>query len=160
MERWCREHQLVPANGQASERVSERSIRYYRTLGLLDAPEAGGGFTEIHRLQLIALRILQTEGLPLRRIRALLHGRTRKELVELQTRAGRSTEIPSTLGMPGASGVVPGLPLNPAETWKVMPIDDEFALVSRRGREVDAETLRAIRQLLAANDSKKGGCHE
>ena len=39
---WCGEHAIAPASGQAGEAVSERSIRYYRTLGLIDAPAGGG----------------------------------------------------------------------------------------------------------------------
>jgi hypothetical protein len=48
---WCGEHGIAPASGQAGEIVSERNIRYYRTLGLIDAPE-GGGYGEKHLLQL------------------------------------------------------------------------------------------------------------
>jgi len=58
---WCADHHVFPANGQAGERMSVRNIRYYRTLGLLDPPEVvgGQGFGEKHRLQLVALRLLQ-----------------------------------------------------------------------------------------------------
>lgn len=160
MEKWCREHQLVPANGQASERVSERSIRYYRTLGLLDAPEAGGGFSEIHRLQLIALRILQTEGLPLRRIRVLLHGRNREDLLELQSRATASRNSSQKFDVPSPVPQGVGTLSGRVETWKVMPIDSEFSLVSKTGRELDAKTMESVRQLLSRGDPGKGGRNE
>lgn len=50
---------MVPANGQAGERITLRTIRYYRAVGLPDPPQAGGGqgFTEKHRLQLVVVRI-------------------------------------------------------------------------------------------------------
>ena len=42
---WCREHQISPANGQAADQLSERTVRYYRTLGLLD-PGGIGVYTK------------------------------------------------------------------------------------------------------------------
>ena len=68
---WCDRHAVAPASGQAGERMTERNIRYYRTLGLLDAPLSGGGagYGEKHRPQLIAIRLLQAQGLPLSRVR-------------------------------------------------------------------------------------------
>jgi hypothetical protein len=68
---WCAEHGIEPASGQVGELVSERNVRYYRTLGLVDAP-VDGRYTEKHLLQLSAIRLLQAQGLPLRRIRELL----------------------------------------------------------------------------------------
>ena len=51
---WCEEHGVTPASGQTGERMTERNVRYYRTLALLDPPLAGGGqgYGEKHRLQL------------------------------------------------------------------------------------------------------------
>ena len=69
---WCAEHGIEPASGQVGELVSERNVRYYRTLGLVDAP-VDGRYTEKHLLQLSAIRLLQAQGLPLRRIRELLY---------------------------------------------------------------------------------------
>jgi len=68
---WSEQYQVFPANGQAAEEISERTIRYYRTLGLLDAPLGNYAktFSEKHRLQLIAIRLYQSQGLPLRKIR-------------------------------------------------------------------------------------------
>src|SRR6266446_558718 len=92
--RWCRQHHVAPLSGQAGEEVTERNIRYYRAIGLVDAPEsgAGQGFTEKHRLQLIAIRLLQANGLPLRKIRELLFGRSARELREIQTRGLRERD--------------------------------------------------------------------
>ena len=64
---WCDEHKVAPASGQAGQRMTERNVRYYRTLGLIDPPLVGGGmgYGEKHFLQLIAVRLLQAQGLPL-----------------------------------------------------------------------------------------------
>ena len=36
---WCDQHGVAPASGQAGQRITERNIRYYRSLGLLDPPD-------------------------------------------------------------------------------------------------------------------------
>jgi DNA-binding transcriptional MerR regulator len=137
---WCTEHAVAPANGQAGERMTERNVRYYRTLGLVDPPLAGGGigYGEKHRLQLIAIRLLQAQGLPLNRIRDLLLGRTLDELKEVERR-GLAELNRTELG-----------PFRPTlgENWTVTPLDDEFLLVSRRGRGVSAELRDRVRALL------------
>ena len=137
---WCDEHGIAPVSGQAGERITERNIRYYRTLGLLDPPLLGGGqgFGERHRLQLVALRLLQAQGLPLIRIRELLFGRTTEELKQIETRG--LAEVQAT----------PGIRFRPAlhESWAVTPLDDEFLIVSRRGRGVPAETRQRLLAVL------------
>lgn len=132
---WCDEHEIAPASGQAGEAVSERSIRYYRTLGLVDAPE-GGSYGEKHLLQLTAIRLLQGRGLSLRRIRELLYGRSVPELREIQRRGvaeacqiADSSRIAMTMG---------------DELWRVIPLDEDFLLVSRRGTAVTAEQREAV----------------
>ena len=94
---WCRERELQPANGQAASELSARTLHYYRSAGLLDAPEsgAGSGYGQRHFLQLAAIRILQAQGLPLSRIQQLLFGRSDKE----SNRSRRPREK-STMGRP------------------------------------------------------------
>jgi DNA-binding transcriptional MerR regulator len=138
---WCSEHTVVPANGQAGETVTERNIRFYRTVGLVDAPEnSGRGFGEKHFLQLIAIRLLQAQGLPLRRIRDLLFGRTVAELREVQKRGllevrgtGAATRFPAPAG---------------DELWRVTSLDDDFMIVSRRGTSLSAPQRDAILRAL------------
>src|SRR5215467_13011789 len=86
VQEWCEEHHIVPANGQAAGAISERNIRYYRTLGLLDAPIGNYAktFSEKHRLQLIAIRLFQAQGLPLRKIRDELYGKSLEDLAALE----------------------------------------------------------------------------
>jgi DNA-binding transcriptional MerR regulator len=118
---WCDEHQIAPANGQAGDAVTERNVRFYRTTGLLDAPD--GGFGEKHLLQLIAVRILQAQGLPLRRIRELLHGRNLEDLRELRRRGAAEVRAASPTALFGGTDAL----------WRVTPLDEDFLLVSRRG---------------------------
>ena len=137
---WCDRHGVAPASGQAGERITERNIRYYRTLGLVDAPLAGGGagYGEKHRLQLIAIRLLQAQGLPLSRVRELLLGRTVEELQRVETQGLdelKAAEV--TAFRPSAS-----------EAWAVTPLDGEFLLVSRRGRGVSAEVRERLLAVL------------
>jgi len=137
---WCAEHEIEPANGQAGETVSERNIRFYRTAGLVDAPETGGpGYGEKHFLQLAAIRLLQAQGLPLRRIRELLFGRTIAELREIQRR-----------GMHEARGSAAARTPVPAgdELWRMIPLDGDFLLASRRGASLSAEQRAAILSVL------------
>lgn len=137
--RWCQKHQVVPANGQAGEQITERNIRYYRTLGLVAAPDsAGRGYGPLHRLQLIAIRLLQAQGLPLNRIRDLLYGRKLSELEEIEQRGLAELE---------AARFGPTRTMDRQEFWSVMPLDDDYLLVSRRGRRIPAglrERLLAV----------------
>jgi DNA-binding transcriptional MerR regulator len=136
---WCEHHGVKPASGQAGERMTVRNIRYYRTLGLLDAPMAGGGqgFGEKHCLQLTAIRLLQAQGLPLVRIQELLYGRSLEELQEIESRGLAELE----------RGLNAGFQMSANESWGVMPLNEEFMLVSRRGRKLPSalkERLLAI----------------
>jgi DNA-binding transcriptional MerR regulator len=140
---WCEEHHVLPANGQAAEQISERNIRYYRTLGLLDPPlgHYTKSFTEKHRLQLIAIRIYQAQGLPLRKIRDELYGKSLETLVALEkqiTRKGKQTNaFFAPLRTPLAS-----------EAWSVVPLVSEFLLVSRQNKPVPRGVIEKINQLL------------
>ncbi|HWB58315.1 MAG TPA: MerR family transcriptional regulator [Chthoniobacteraceae bacterium] len=146
---WCAGHGITPASGQAGEEVTERNIRYYRTIGLLDAPERGGdGFTEKHRLQLVAIRILQSQGLPLRRIRELLFGRSIPELREVQKRGlAESKRTQPAFHFPTATSTGAG-----DELWRMIPLDADFMLVSRTGATLSAGQRLAILSILNAHE--------
>ena len=134
---WCADKGFVPVSGQAAESLSERSLRYYRTLGLLDGPRKGEGtYGERHFLQLAALRALQSRGMPLRRIQELLYGRDDANLRELLTRAKREQQPVAT--MPSFS----------AETWNVTPLAGSFALIGRDGARPTAAQVTAINRIL------------
>ncbi len=131
---WCADHRVVPANAQAGELVTERNIRFYRTTGLVDAPD-GGGYGEKHFLQLVAIRLLQAQGLPLRRIRELLFGRSIAELREVQKRGvvEAKTIAAARTPMPASD-----------ELWRMIPLDDDFLIVSRRGTTISPEQREAL----------------
>jgi DNA-binding transcriptional MerR regulator len=137
---WCAQHGVRPANGQAAETISERTIRFYRTMDLVDPPVGGtlGGFTEKHRLQIIAIRLLQAQGLPLRRIRELLYGRSFADLREIERRGLDTIESVS----------LPAMKLAEPEQWVVMPLNEEYLLVCRRGHPLPLEVLRKMVDLI------------
>ena len=141
---WCGERGVLPASGQAAESLSERNIRYYRTLGLLDGHLAGGGYGRRHFLQLASIRVLQSGGLPLKRIQELLYGRDDEGLEELLERA--------------ESEVIPAAPAFPAfstETWNVSALGGRFALLSRGGTRPTPSQLAAISEILTNNTVTK-----
>lgn len=140
---WCEEHHVLPANGQAAEQITERNIRYYRTLGLLDPPLGNytRTFTDKHRLQLIAIRIYQAQGLPLRKIRDELYGKSLEDLTafekQIRKHGKQDISIPGLLQMPLAT-----------ESWLVLPLTGEFLLVSRQNKQVPRAIIERISQLL------------
>jgi DNA-binding transcriptional MerR regulator len=144
---WCEKHHITPANGQAAEQVTERNIRYYRTLGLLDAP-AGSyvkSFTEKHLLQLFAIRIYQAQGLPLRKIRDELYGKSEEELRQF-TRAAAKTGVK----------LAPAFaPPSAAESWQVVPLSEDFLLVSRQRQHLPASVVQKLRTVLEEALSQK-----
>ena len=145
---WCAAHGVEPMNGQAAGELNERSVRYYRTLGLIDGSSGGTrGYGEKHFLQLVAIRVLQAQGLPLRKIQELLYGRTLADLREIQRRGVR--ELPAAR-RPKAVGFAP------FEQWQLLGLTADFALVSRSGAVPTREQLEAIRQILAG-DTKTNG---
>ena len=140
--RWCDQHRVSPASGQAGELMTERNIRYYRTLGLVDAPASGGqGFGRKHRLQLVGIRLLQAQGLPLHRIRDLLYGRGLEELEEIASRC---------LAEPAETVDSPWRAVR-QECWSVTALDEDFLLVSRRGRRISAGLRRRVLAALENN---------
>ena len=140
---WCEQHHVSPANGQAAEQITERNIRYYRTLGLLDPPlgHYTKSFTEKHRLQLIAIRVYQAQGLPLRKIRDELYGKSLEDLIALERqiskRGKQAISVSALLQMPLAS-----------ESWSVVPLTSDFLLVSRLNKPVPRGIVEKINQLL------------
>ncbi len=147
---WCEQHGVSPANRQAGEQMTARNIRYYRTLGLLDPPLSGGGqgFDEKHRMQLVAIKLLQAQGLPLRRIQELLFGRSIEELREIEKRGLDELENND------------GLTFRPvaSESWLVTPIDEDFMLVSRRGKKISTALRERVASLLSRTGTTNRRC--
>ncbi len=175
---WCAQYGVVPANGQVAAETTVRTLRYYRTMGLLDAGADGGGsgYGEHHFLQAAAVRVLQGQGLPLSRIQSLLFARSDEELgaiLNAATGAGQgaaglavldkpapgaaSASISASaaaLGSDAASGhTVKTTRPQQAQAWQSWPVTPEVMLVSRRaGHTLTAAQIEAIRRILETND--------
>jgi DNA-binding transcriptional MerR regulator len=140
---WCEEHHVLPANGQAAEEITERNIRYYRTLGLLDAPIGNYArtFSDKHRLQLIAIRLYQAQGLPLRKIRDELYGKSLEDLIAFEKQVSKR-------GKNALSIAVPFQPPAASESWSVVSMADEYLLVSRQSKQLPRSIIEKINKLL------------
>ncbi|MCX6891270.1 MAG: MerR family transcriptional regulator [Verrucomicrobia bacterium] len=140
---WCDKHGILPANGQASEDLSERTIRYYRTLGLLDPPVGNyiKTFTDKHRLQLIAIRVYQAQGIPLRKLREELYGKSLADLAAFEKLAARK-------GQKALADTIPLAPVSAPEDWSVHPLDRGFLLVNREKRHLPQTVIQKINQLI------------
>lgn len=91
------EQRKIPnPGGRVSQVLSARTIRYYTSLGLVDRPISyDGGVAKYgprHLLQLLAIKILQAEYLPLPEIQKQLFGRSEQELTEVVESASRHEE--------------------------------------------------------------------
>lgn len=140
---WCQEHQVFPANGQAAEEITERTIRYYRTLGLLDAPLGSytKRFSDKHRLQLLAIRLYQAQGLPLRKIRDELYGKSLEDLIALEKQVTGKGRRTFSIAMPFQPPIA-------SESWSVVPLEDEFLLISRQNQPLPRSVIEKINHLL------------
>ena len=140
---WTEKHQVFPANGQAAEEITERTIRYYRTLGLLDAPIGSYAktFSKKHKLQLIAIRFYQSLGLPLRKIRDELYGKSEEDLAALERQIARH-------GGKTVSLALPMVPPVASESWSAIPLAGNFLLISRENQQLPRAIVDKINQLL------------
>ena len=138
---WCAARTVRPASGQVADNLSVRTLRYYRSVGLLDAPASGGGsgYGKHHFLQVAAVRVLQAQGLPQSKIHSLLFGRSDKELQQILDHAGAA---PSLEREPTASFAQP-------ENWQVTPLSEKFLLICRNGTRIPPTALNRIRDILA-----------
>jgi DNA-binding transcriptional MerR regulator len=90
--------------GTVSEMPDERTLRYYLAEGLLspaaDKQGTASVFGYVHLLQLLVVKKLQSEHLPIRKIKELVDGRTERELerlLGLDAKAGAKNEAHSYL---------------------------------------------------------------
>src|SRR5215510_3596733 len=89
---------LEQARGTVTSVPDERTIRYYMAEGLIQTPEEKQGtasvFGYLHLLQLVTVKKLQAEHLPIRKIRELVAGKSEQELETLLgvgTQAGKKS---------------------------------------------------------------------
>jgi DNA-binding transcriptional MerR regulator len=145
VQEWSEKHRILPANGQAAEEITERTIRYYRTLGLLDAPSGNytKTFSQKHKLQLIAIRAYQSQGLSLRKIRDELYGKSLDDLITLEKQATRRDRKTPLMA-------VPFLQPTSNESWSVSPLVANFLLVSRTNCQLPRAVIDQINKLISS----------
>lgn len=144
-QRWLSEHGLdAHYYRRVQDAPSERTIRYYRTHGLLDEPVKSGKdrrYTRRHMLQLVAIKALQTRGLSHERIQAELYGRTNAELEAIveSSMPRRREERPPAAVLLREFALAPGLRLtaDPASFVR-SATHDRAALVARFEAALDA----------------------
>lgn len=139
---------VAQARGTVTELPDERMVRYYLTEGLIPPADEKQGTASVfgfrHLLQLLAVKKLQAEHLPIRAIREVVTGKTERQLEKLlgaeQERGAGHSAKGEALGYlesllmkgpptPGASAPAPSLPppsrlvaaaapsTSPRETW-------------------------------------------
>jgi DNA-binding transcriptional MerR regulator len=93
------ELQLEQQRGTVTSVPDERTIRYYLAEGLIQTPEEKQGtasvFSYLNLLQLLTVKKLQAEHLPIRKIRELVAGKSEQELETLlgvRSPSGKKTE--------------------------------------------------------------------
>src|SRR3954470_6325294 len=87
--------------GTVTEMPDERAVRYYLAEGLIPPAEEKQGTASVfgfkHLLQLLVVKKLQAEGLPIRAIRELVTGKTERQLERLLgTEQGQSPGAPQS----------------------------------------------------------------
>src|ERR1700752_611030 len=110
---------LEQARGTVTSVPDERTIRYYMAEGLVQAPDEKQGtasvFSYLHLLQLLTVKKLQAEHLPIRKIRELVAGKSEQELELLlgvgspATRRSRENDAKRYLESLLAPGAAPAM---------------------------------------------------
>jgi len=128
------ELQLEQQRGTVTSVPDERTIRYYLAEGLIQTPEEKQGtasvFSYRHLLQLLTVKKLQAEHLPIRKIRELVAGKSEPELETLlgvRGPSGKKTEAKRYLETLLAAGPPAGLPTPRAATAPPPPQLDASA---------------------------------
>lgn len=137
---WCKQHGVEPLHNGSGLKVTSRNVRYYQTLGLVDRPLSGDGlgFSEKHRLQLIAIRLLQAKGFPLSKIQNLLSGRSEDDLREVERSGVSEMKLAAMHPLPGSAG-----------DWHVAPIAADLFLLTRLGRDITPAQRLKIQEILS-----------
>src|SRR5690349_4630137 len=117
------EMELEQERGTVTSVPDERTIRYYMTEGLIQTPGERQGtasvFVYLNLLQLLTVKKLQAEHLPIRKIRELVAGKSEEELeilLGVRSTGGRKTEAKEYLEtlLASAPSRAPSQPLDAA----------------------------------------------
>jgi DNA-binding transcriptional MerR regulator len=151
---------------KVSELPTERTLRYYMNQGLMDRPSGKKGtmslFTYRHLLQVLAVKHLQSQYLPLRRIKVLLRGISNREIEGLLPggRGGgkgnrqekNSAAARATSSRPGRRADGAAVPSPGRGRWVRVEISDGIELHLREdgsGPPMAAAVLEACRVAVA-----------
>lgn len=141
------ELQLEQERGTVTSVPDERTIRYYLAEGLIQTPEERQGtasvFNYLNLLQLLTVKKLQAEHLPIRKIRELVAGKSEQELETLlgvRGPSGKKTEAkrylesllaPAPSGPPmmqAAAAPPPPQQLDASASWQRVEIEPGLEL--------------------------------
>lgn len=136
------ELQLEQQRGTVTSVPDERTIRYYLAEGLILTPEEKQGtasvFSYLNLLQLLTVKKLQAEHLPIRKIRELVAGKGEHELETLlgvRGASGKKTEAKRYL----ESLLAPAPSAPPTETAAPPPLQQFAASQSHSWQRVEIE---------------------
>lgn len=124
-------------DGRVCALPDARTIRYYQTLGLLERPAIVGRqarYGRRHVLQLVAIKILQSSGLPLAAVQERLYGLSDAELEAL---------------LQTAASVRPK-PALKARSWREVTLEPGLKLVAEEGFTPRLDAAQLEQRLRAA----------
>jgi DNA-binding transcriptional MerR regulator len=125
------------ADGRVSGAPDARTVRYYGTLGLVDRPAYEGRearYGRRHVLQVIAIKILQSLGLPLAEVQARLYGKSNAELEALLKSAGEA----------------PARRTVPVVVWREVTIEPGLKVMVEQGWMPKGDVAQKVRAALEA----------
>ena len=150
------ELQLEQQRGTVTSVPDERTIRYYLAEGLIQTPEEKQGtasvFSYLNLLQLLTVKKLQAEHLPIRKIRELVAGKSEQELETLlgvRGPSGRKTEAkrylesllaPAAAPPPTETAAAPAQHLDASASWQRVEIEPGLELHIRSDYSPPATT--------------------
>jgi len=148
---------LEQQRGTVTSVPDERTIRYYLAEGLIQTPEEKQGtasvFSYLNLLQLLTVKKLQAEHLPIRKIRELVAGKSEQELEMLlgvRGSSGKKTEAkqylesllaPATSALPiEMAAAPPTQQLDASASWQRVEIEPGLELHVRSDYSPPATT--------------------
>jgi len=150
------ELQLEQHRGTVTSVPDERTIRYYLAEGLIQTPEEKQGtasvFNYLNLLQLLTVKKLQAEHLPIRKIRELVAGKSEQELETLlgvRGPSGKKTEAkrylesllaPAPSAPPLETAAAPPQQIDTSASWQRVEIEPGLELHIRSDYSPPATT--------------------
>lgn len=137
-------------DGRVAAAPDARTVRYYQSIGLIDRPRVAGRearYMERQRLQLLAIKALQTRGVPLADVQKRLYGRSDAELAACVAEA-----ISAPVTAPGKATPTSRTAAEPAGVTHLVEIQmaPGVRLVINTGAEPPADTASLQEAIVAA----------